>query len=63
MARDGSTEEAARARTASQMPLAVKERAADYVIDNSGTREETAARVREVHRALLEDLRLLQARQ
>jgi hypothetical protein len=41
----------------------VKARAADYVIDNSGTREETAARVREVYRALLEDLRLLQARQ
>ncbi len=62
MARDGSTEEAARARTASQMPLAVKARAADYVIDNSGTREATEARVREVHRALLEDLRQHQAR-
>ena len=61
-ARDGSTEEAARARTASQMPLAVKARAADYVIDNSGTREETEARVREVYRALLEDLRQHQAR-
>ena len=62
MARDGSTEEAARARTASQMPLAVKARVADYVIDNSGTREETDARVREVCRALLEDLRQHQAR-
>jgi dephospho-CoA kinase len=62
MARDGSTEEAARARTASQMPLAVKARAGDYVIDNSGTREQTEARVREVYRALLEDLRQLQAR-
>ncbi|HMH75002.1 MAG TPA: dephospho-CoA kinase, partial [Candidatus Udaeobacter sp.] len=41
MARDSSTEEAARARTASQMPLAVKARVADYVIDNAGTREET----------------------
>jgi len=61
-ARDGSTEEAARARTASQMPLAVKARAADYVIDNSGTREETGARVREVYPALLEDLRQHQAR-
>jgi len=60
--RDGSTEEAARARTASQMPLAVKARAADYVIDNSGTREATEARVREVYRALLEDLRQHQAR-
>jgi dephospho-CoA kinase len=61
MARDGSSEDAARARTASQMPLAVKAKAGDYVIDNSGTREETAARVREVVRALLEDLRQLQA--
>jgi dephospho-CoA kinase len=62
MARDGSTEEVARARTKSQMPLAVKARVADYVIDNSGTREETATRVREVYRALLEDLRQHQAR-
>ena len=62
-ARDGSSEAAARARTASQMPLAVKARAGDYVIDNSGTREQTEARVREVYRALLEDLRQLQARQ
>jgi hypothetical protein len=44
------------------MPLAVKARAGDYVIDNSGTREQTEARVREVYRALLEDLRQLQAR-
>jgi dephospho-CoA kinase len=62
MARDGSSEAAARARTASQMPLAVKARAGDYVIDNSGTRAQTEARVREVYRALLEDLRQLQAR-
>jgi len=61
MARDRCTEEAARARTASQMPLAEKARAGDYVIDNSGTREETARRVREVHAALLEDLRHQQA--
>ncbi len=57
MARDGCSEEAARARTASQMPLAVKARYADYVIDNSGPREQTEARVREVYRSLLDDLR------
>ena len=57
MARDGGSEEAARARTASQMPLAVKARYADYVIDNSGTPAQTEARVREVYRALLDDLR------
>jgi dephospho-CoA kinase len=62
MARDGSTGEAARARTASQMPLPVKARYGDYVIDNSGTREQTEARVREVYRSLLEDLRQHQAR-
>jgi len=57
MGRDGVSEEAARVRTASQMPLAVKARYADYVIDNSGTPEQTEARVREVYRALLDDLR------
>ncbi|HSB40836.1 MAG TPA: dephospho-CoA kinase [Methylomirabilota bacterium] len=62
MARDGSTAEAARARTSSQMPLEVKARAGDYVIDNSGPCAATEARVREVYRALLEDLRLFQAR-
>jgi dephospho-CoA kinase len=60
--RDRCTEEAARARIASQMPLAVKARYGDYVIDNSGTREQSAARVREVYRALLQDLQARQAR-
>ncbi|MGH7413777.1 MAG: dephospho-CoA kinase [Candidatus Rokuibacteriota bacterium] len=62
MERDGCSEEVARARVASQMPLAVKVRYADYVIDNSRAREQTAARVREVYRALLDDLRQHQAR-
>lgn len=62
MERDGCSEQAARARTASQMPLAVKARYGDYVIDNSGTPAQTEARVREVHRRLLEDLRAHQAR-
>ncbi|MGH7398045.1 MAG: dephospho-CoA kinase [Candidatus Rokuibacteriota bacterium] len=62
MERDGCAEEAARARTVSQMPLAVKAHYADYVIDNSGPREQTATRVREVYRALLDDLRQHQAR-
>jgi dephospho-CoA kinase len=39
------------------MPLAVKARYADYVIDNSGSREQTEKRVCEVYRALLDDLR------
>jgi dephospho-CoA kinase len=62
MERDGCSEEAARARTASQMPLAIKARYGDYVIDNSGSRAQTETRVREVYRSLLEDLRRLQAR-
>jgi dephospho-CoA kinase len=61
MQRDGGTEEAARTRIASQMPLAVKARYGDYVIDNSGTREQTEARVREVYRSLLQDLHARQA--
>jgi dephospho-CoA kinase len=48
MARDGATREQARARIAAQLPLATKIAAADYVIDTSGPREETARRVDEV---------------
>lgn len=55
-ARDGASVEAATRRIASQMPLAEKVKLADYVIDNAGPREATAARVAEVHEALLEDL-------
>ena len=51
--RDGCTEEQARARVASQLPLAEKEAVADYVIRNDGSLEETEAQTLEVHRALL----------
>lgn len=54
LARDGSDEEAARARIASQMPLAEKIAVADYVIWNDGPRGETERRVDEVHAALVE---------
>ena len=53
MARDGFSEEDARRRIASQMPLAEKVKVADYVIDNSGARAETERLVRDVYRALL----------
>ena len=56
-ARDGLSEEEARRRIASQMPLSEKVKVADYVIDNSGRRAETERRVREVYRALLDDLK------
>ena len=55
--RDGFSEEEARGRMASQMPLAEKAKVADYVIDNSGSRAETERRVREVYRALLDELK------
>lgn len=56
LGRDGDRADAER-KIASQMPLAEKARLADYVIDNSGDRAATEARTREVHAALLADLR------
>ncbi|MEP7121517.1 MAG: dephospho-CoA kinase [Byssovorax sp.] len=56
MARDGSTEEQARARVAAQLPLANKIAAADYVIDNAGdasTTERCADEVIDAIRASL----------
>jgi dephospho-CoA kinase len=55
MARDGIGAEDAARRVASQMPLAEKVKLADYVIDNSGDRAATAARVREVYGTLQRD--------
>jgi dephospho-CoA kinase len=48
MARDAATEQQVRARLAAQLPLVAKVAAADYVIDNGGTREETERRTDEV---------------
>jgi dephospho-CoA kinase len=48
MARDGSTEEQARARIAAQLPLANKIVAADHVIDNAGEVSTTERRADEV---------------
>jgi dephospho-CoA kinase len=53
VARGGLTEDEARARIAAQAPAGAKLAAADYVIDNDGTIEETARRTREVWTALL----------
>lgn len=55
MARDGSSEAAARARMAAQMPLEEKRRRATYVIDNGGSLDDTARQLREVWRALTGD--------
>lgn len=46
--RNGYTREEALARICSQMPASEKALHADYLIDNSGTEEETEARVRKL---------------
>jgi dephospho-CoA kinase len=56
VARDGDAADGER-RIANQMPLADKAALADYVIDNSGEHAATEARTREVHAALLAELR------
>jgi len=55
--RDGTDEVEGRRKIASQMPLAEKAKLADYVINNSGAREATAAEVRRVFAALMADLK------
>jgi dephospho-CoA kinase len=54
MERSGESEAEARARVARQMPLEAKRRYADYVIDTSGSRDDTGRQVREVFRQLSE---------
>jgi dephospho-CoA kinase len=56
MARDGMAEADARARIASQMPVAEKAKRAHYVIDNSGDRTQTEGQVKTVYEALLGEL-------
>jgi dephospho-CoA kinase len=48
-ARDGMSEEAARARLAAQLPLETKLAAADYVIHNDRDRAELSRQIAEVH--------------
>lgn len=52
MRRDGMSRVEAGRRVAAQMPQAEKVRHADYLIDSSGTREETRAQVVEVYERL-----------
>ena len=54
MRRDNLSREDAERRVAAQMPQAEKMRHADFLIDTSGTREETRARVIEVYERLRE---------
>lgn len=48
MARNKFTEEEAKARIASQLPMSMKEQGADAVIDNNGTLEETERQLQEI---------------
>ena len=54
MARDDATREEIAARIQHQLPLSEKVRQADFVIDNSGTPEQSQERAREVLRAVCE---------
>lgn len=54
MRRDGLSHEDAARRVAAQMPQAEKMRHADFLIDTSGTHEETRAQVAEVYERLRE---------
>ena len=56
IARDGMAEADARARIASQMPVAEKAKRAHYVIDNSGDRAHSEGQVKAVYEALLAEL-------
>jgi dephospho-CoA kinase len=48
MARDGCSREEAERRVRAQMPIEEKKALADYVIDNSGSLDDTERQVREV---------------
>ena len=52
MRRDGLSQEEVLARLSRQLPLEEKIKLADFVIDTSGSKEQTLAQVRDVHRSL-----------
>jgi dephospho-CoA kinase len=52
MRRDGSSRAAVLARLASQMPLDEKRKYADYVVDTSGSKEDTLRQTEEVYHLL-----------
>ncbi len=52
LARDGGTEEAVRARLASQLPLADKLAVATHIVDNAGSIAETRAQVERLWREI-----------
>jgi dephospho-CoA kinase len=52
MKRDGMTREEVTARLSRQLPLEEKVRVANYVVDTSGTKENTMEQTRVVHNSL-----------
>jgi dephospho-CoA kinase len=58
MARDGLTEDAARARIAAQLPLETKLAAADYIIHNETDRQAMIEQTLHVHQAILKQFGL-----
>jgi dephospho-CoA kinase len=52
MARDGVTREEVLERLSRQMPLEEKVKYADYLVDTSGTKEQTQVRVRDLYETL-----------
>jgi len=55
LGRDGGEAATVRARIQSQLPLAIKARQADYVIDNEGSPEATRSQARAVLRSVCQD--------
>ncbi len=53
--REGASEDETRARLAHQMPLNEKRKYADYIVDTSGSEEETGRQVRGIYRRLKEE--------
>lgn len=52
MKRDGLTRDQVLARLANQMPLSDKRKYADYIVDTSGTKEDTVRQIQEIYSQL-----------
>ncbi len=56
LAMTGVSESDAQARLRNQLPISEKKAGADYVIDNSGSKDQTKSQVEDVYRSLLLDM-------
>ncbi len=56
LVQSGFSREEAFARLSAQLPIELKKARADYIIDNSGTKEETKRQVEEIYRSLIEEM-------